>query len=266
MLTLTPSGSPVPSYPSLLLRPFLTKWYLLRLLHRHQGLGKESKLYPTIFGMLPALFRLSDSTTPSRKQHSLKVVCWDCTSLVTLDSLHSDRSLTLSLPLSTLMSVFSRRYDVLQFTSTGSRHCRSPSILHYQVPQSVAEKEFPGEHTPRSPGLSPAYSASKHLLSRSMVRRLPMSRLSLPLFFSELEMCTSSILLLPTPSMPSELDSLVDSTTNAINLCMKETLVPAPLHRRLVSFWDNQLKELKRKMNKARAQGDISTYKRLRRS
>ena len=56
----------------------------------------------------------------------------------------------------------------------------------------------------------------------------------------------------------------VDSTTNAINLCMKEAFVSAPLHRSLVPFWENRLKELKKKKRKARAQGDISTYKRLR--
>jgi hypothetical protein len=58
--------------------------------------------------------------------------------------------------------------------------------------------------------------------------------------------------------MPSVLDAVVDSTRNAINLCMKEALVPALLHRRLVPFWDN---ELKKKKNKARTRGDISTYK-----
>jgi len=79
-------------------------------------------------------------------------------------------------------------------------------------------------------------------------------------------MRTESLLLFPTLSMPSEFGALVDSTTSAINLCMKEALVPAPLHRYLVPLWDNQLKQLKEKKKKARARGDISTYKRLRRS
>jgi hypothetical protein len=47
---------------------------------------------------------------------------------------------------------------------------------------------------------------------------------------------------------------------------MAEAMVPAPRHRHLVPFWDKQLKELLKKKNKARARGDLSTYKRLRRS
>ena len=43
-------------------------------------------------------------------------------------------------------------------------------------------------------------------------------------------------------------------------------MVPAPRHRRLVPFWDKQLKELLKKKNKARARGELNTYKRLRRS
>ena len=76
----------------------------------------------------------------------------------------------------------------------------------------------------------------------------------------------ASLPLLPTPWMPSELDALVDCTTNAVNLLMKESLVPAPFHRRLVPFSDNQLKKLKSKEMKSRARGDINTYKSLCRS
>jgi hypothetical protein len=47
---------------------------------------------------------------------------------------------------------------------------------------------------------------------------------------------------------------------------MAEAMVPAPGHRRLVPFWDKQFKELLKKKNKARARGDLSMYKRLRRS
>jgi hypothetical protein len=36
------------------------------------------------------------------------------------------------------------------------------------------------------------------------------------------------LLLLSTPSIPAELDCLVTSMTEAINACMRESLVPAP--------------------------------------
>jgi len=87
-----------------------------------------------------------------------------------------------------------------------------------------------------------------------------MSRLYLPLFSSELEMRTASLLLFPTPLVPSELNALVESTTKAINLCMKKALVPARLHRLLVPVWDNQLKERKKK-KKTKTRGDKSTDK-----
>ena len=79
-------------------------------------------------------------------------------------------------------------------------------------------------------------SSKRFVVLQFTFPELTMSRISLLLFSSELEMRTASLLHLPTPSVPSQLDALVDSSTNAMNLCTKEALVSTPLHRRLVPF------------------------------
>jgi hypothetical protein len=96
--------------------------------------------------------------------------------------------------------------------------------------------------------------------------KFTLSRLFLPLFTSAFDAASTSLIQLPPPTAPAELDSPVSSTTQAITSAMAEAMVPAPRHRRLVPFWDKQLKELLKKKNKARARGDLSTYNRLRRS
>jgi len=96
--------------------------------------------------------------------------------------------------------------------------------------------------------------------------KFTMSQLLLPLFSKSSEARSSSPLHLSTPSIPAELDSLVTSMTEAIDACMRQSLVPDPLLRRLVPFSDNQLTVLNKKKNKARARGDTQTYKRFRRS